>query len=187
MKPISNYDEIKANDGSFSKPTNGGYCVEILAVKEVPLTVDREGKEKGNYLEIEFDICHGDLAGYYAKQHEKWGGEWYAKYYASFKESALGMFKHFTNCIEESNQPYKWDWDEKKLVGKFLGVVLQEEEYTKNNGTVGVRVKVKEIKTIHDIMNGNFKVPQTKKLDASATNTASNWTEVGEDDELPFN
>ena len=187
MKPISNYDEIKASDGEFAKPTNGGYCIEIVGVTDVPLTVGADGKAKGNYLKIDFDICHGELAGYYAKQHERWGGDWYANFMRSYKESALGMFKHFTNCIEESNQPYKWDWDEKKLVGKFLGVVLQEEEYTKNNGTVGVRVKVKEVKTVHDIMNGNFKIPQTKKLDTSATNTAPNWTEVGDDDELPFN
>lgn len=187
MKPIINYDEIKASDGEFAKPTNGGYCVEILAVKEVPLTVDSEGKEKGNYLEIEFDICHGDLAGYYTKQHEKWGGEWKAKYYASFKEKALGMFKHFINCVEESNVGYKWNWDEQTLVGKYIGLILQEEEYRKNDGSVGVSVKAKEAETVHDIMNGNFKVPQTKKLDTSATNTTPNWSTMDVDDELPFN
>lgn len=184
MKPINNYDEIKASDGEFAKPTNGGYCIEIVGVMDVPYD---ENTKKGNYLKIDYDICHGELAGYYAKQHEKFGGDWYANFIRSYKETALGMFKHFTNCIEESNQPYKWDWDEKKLVGKFLGVVLQEEEYTKKDGTVGVRVKVKEVKTIQDIMNGNFKVPQTKKLDTSATNTTPNWSTMDVDDELPFN
>lgn len=184
MKPISNYDEIKASDGEFAKPTNGGYCIEIIGVTDIPYDEDTE---KGNYLKIEYDICHGEFAGYYAKQHEKFGGDWYANFIRSYKDTALGMFKHFTNCIEESNQPYKWDWDEKKLVGKFLGVVLQEEEYTKRDGSVGVRVKVKEVKTVNDIMNGNFKIPQTKKLEASATDTAQKWIDVSVDDELPFN
>lgn len=164
MKPIENYNDVKAQSGDFERPQAGGYCIEILKVEDIPID-PKTGK--GDYLKIFFDICHGDFAGYYTKQHERFGGEYYTSFIKSYKEKALGMFKHFTNCVEESNQPYKWDWNEQGLVGKFLGVTLQEEEYLKNDGSIGTRLRVKDIKTCEDIIEGNFKIPPIKKLPES--------------------
>ena len=134
MRAINNFENVQASTGEFSRPTAGGYCVEILAVKDVPMDANTG---KGDYLKIEYDICYGDFAGYYSKQHERFGGDWFASFIKSYKEKALGMFKHFTNCVEESNAGYKWNWDEKSLVHKYIGVTLQEEEYRKNDGCIG--------------------------------------------------
>ena len=100
------------------------------------------------------------------------------------------MFKHFINCVEESNPGYKWAWDEKSLVHKFVGVVLGEEEYRKTNGDVGVKLVVKDIKTAEQIMNGDFKTPPVKKLVGSAPVSAPNVTNfvpIENFDDLPFN
>ena len=134
MKAINNFENVQATTGEFNKPTAGGYCIEILAVKDVPMN---EQTGKGDYLKIDYDICHGEFAGYYTKQNEKFGGDWFANFIRSYKESAAGMFKHFINCVEESNAGYKWAWDEKSLVHKYVGVVLGEEEYQKRDGSVG--------------------------------------------------
>ena len=187
MKPINNFANVQATTGEFNRPTAGGYCVEILEVKDFPMNAQTG---KGDYLKIDYDICHGEFAGYYTKQNERFGGAWFANFIRSYKESAVGMFKHFINCVEESNKGYKWNWEENSLVGKYVGVVLGEEEYLKNDGTVGVRLTVKEIKTIDQIVNGQFKVPAIKKL-AGTVNTspivsAPKFTELEDDEALPF-
>lgn len=185
MKAINNFENVQASTGEFNKPTAGGYCIEILAVKDVPMN---EQTGKGDYLRIDYDICHGEFAGYYTKQNEKFGGDWFANFIRSYKDSAAGMFKHFINCVEESNAGYKWAWDEKSLVHKYVGVVLGEEEYRKNNGDVGVKLVVKDIKTCDQILKGEFKVPAIKKLvEMASTPSAPNFVTVGDWDDLPFN
>lgn len=187
MKPINNFANVQATTGEFNRPSAGGYCVEILEVKDFPMNAQTG---KGDYLKIDYDICHGEFAGYYTKQNERFGGTWFANFIRSYKESAVGMFKHFINCVEESNKGYKWNWEENSLVGKYVGVVIGEEEYLKSDGTVGVRLAVKEIKTIDQIVNGQFKVPAIKKL-AGTVNTSPivstpKFTELEDDETLPF-
>ena len=68
--------------------------------------------------------------------------------------------------------------------GQFVGLVLGEEEYKKNDGTVGTRLYVKDIKTVEEIRKGDFKVPALKKLPVEDIPT---FTEIaGDDDDLPF-
>lgn len=184
MRAINNFENVQATTGEFSRPTAGGYCIEILAVKDVPMNAQTG---KGDYLKIDYDICHGEFAGYYTKQNEKFGGDWRANFIRSYKENALGMFKHFTNCVEESNTGYKWDWNEKGLEHKYLGVVLGEKEYRKNNGEIGVKLVVKDIKTTEQILKGDFKVPAIKKLaENTSVSSAPNFVEISNDESLPF-
>ena len=35
-------------------------------------------------------------------------------------------------CIEESNEGYEWNWDEKTLKGKKIGVLFGREQYMMN-------------------------------------------------------
>ncbi len=184
MRKIENFETVQATTGEFNKPTAGGYCIEILAVKDVPMNAQTG---KGDYLKIDYDICHGEFAGYYTKQNEKFGGDWFANFIRSYKESAAGMFKHFINCVEESNAGFKWSWDENSLIHKFVGVVLGEEEYRKKDGTIGTKLVVKDIKTINQILKGEFKIPTTKKLvEASPYVTVPNLVELPNDEPLPF-
>lgn len=183
MKAINNYESVQASSGEYAKPKAGGYVVKILDVSDIPLDATTG---KGDYLKIDYDICEGEFAGYYKELNKKFGGDWFANFIKSYKEKALGMFKHFINCVEESNAGFSWDWNEKELIGKKIGVVLQEEEYRKNDGSVGVRLIVQGIKTVKQILDGDFKVPATKKLqEDSQTNSAVVFEEI-DGDELPF-
>jgi hypothetical protein len=161
MKKIENYETVQANSGEFAKPTAGGYICKIVGVEDVPFDGNTQ---KGDYLKIEYDIAEGELKGYYKDAFDKFGGNWWAKFVRSYKESALGMFKHFTSCVEQSNAGYSWDWNEKSLCGKFIGLVLGEEEYEGNDGYVKTRLYVKDVKTVEQIKNGDFKIPALKKL-----------------------
>lgn len=186
MKPINNFDTVQATTGEFKRPTPNGYICKITLADDVPM--DSKEKGKGDYLVIEYDIADGEFKGYYFEQYKKFGGDfWAATMFRSYKEKALGMFKHFTNCVENSNAGYTWAWDEKSLVGKFIGLVLGEEEYEKGDGSVGVRLYVKEVKTVQDIKDGNFKIPELKVLKNIPSAPANNgFTEVDSSDDLPF-
>lgn len=181
MKPINNYDTVQATSGDFARPAPGGYVCEIVRAEDFPF---REETGKGDYLKIEFDFIEGELKGYYEDTYKKfnyWGG----KFVRSYKEKALGMFKHFTNCVEESNEGYAWDWNEHGLVGKKIGVVLGEEEYIANDGGIKTRLEVKAIKTVDEIRKGDFKVPPLKKLKAETSGTVPAVVDETDDD-LPF-
>lgn len=184
MRVIENYDEIKASSGEFERPGNGGYVLEIVAVTDVPYNAQTG---KGDYLRIDYDIAQGDFKGYYTKQNERFGGgKWFANVIKSYKEKALGMFKHFTNCVEESNPGFKWNWREQDLVGCRFGATLQEEEYEKNDGSIGTRLIVKDIKTVKQIMDCDFKVPVTKKLERTVAPVSDFAVLDNSTDDLPF-
>lgn len=182
MKVIENYEAIQASSGEFARPTANGYICKIIDVEDVPMNSKEQGK--GDYLRIEYDIADGDFKGYYAEQYDRWGGTWFASFIRSYKEKALGMFKHFTNCVEQSNAGYEWDWNEKGLIGKYVGLVLGEEEYIAKDGSVKTRLYVKDSKSVEDIKNGNFKIPEIKKVERPA---APEFQVVADtDDDLPF-
>lgn len=182
MKRIENYETVQASTGEFSKPTAGGYICKIINVVDVPLNEQC----KGDYLRIEYDIADGEFKGYYKEQFDRWGGNWNASFIRSYKEKALGMFKHFTNCVEVSNAGFLWDWNEKGLIGKVVGLVLGEEEYQNSAGEIKTKLVVKQVKTVEEIKNGDFKVPAPKKL--TAEKSSDDFTDFVpvDDSELPF-
>ena len=186
MKRIENYETVQASSGEFARPTAGGYICKIIDVEDVPM--DSKEKGKGDYLIIEYDIADGEFKGYYKEQFDKWGGNWYASFIRSYKEKALGMLKHFTNCIEQSNAGYAWDWNEKGLIGKVVGLVLGEEEYKNSMGEIKTKLVVSQIKTVEEIKNGDFKIPAPKKLAVeNSTNSVAGFTPTDDlPDDLPF-
>jgi hypothetical protein len=96
------------------------------------------------------------------------------------------MFKHFTNCIEQTNTGYAWDWNEKGLVGKFVGLVLGEEEYIGNDGGIKTRLYVKDIKTVEQIKSGDFKIPEIKKVKTEMSIDDTGFIPMPNNDDLPF-
>lgn len=159
MKPINNWENVEAQTGDFKKLPAGGYIAVIKAV------ADKADKE---YLEVIYDIAEGEFKGFYGDDFGT-KNPWSHRMIRSYKEKAAGMFKGFTEAVEASNKKYKWDWDESKLVGKLVGIVLGEVEYEKTNGEVGKRLEVRSIKTVQDIKDGNYNVPDVKKLEGSAS------------------
>lgn len=184
MKPInlSNVQEA----GTFKGLTAGGYVCKIVNVEDVP--------EK-EYLYIEYDVAEGEFKDYYKKLQERknfWGGSMYK----SYKEKALPMFKRFCSAVTKSNPGFIFDGgeqnsDEKTLKGKLIGLVLFEEEYIKNNGDIGTRLKVDYETDVEKIRKGDFKVKPLKKLPDDQLPESARATDfmnipADADEELPF-
>ena len=165
MKPISNWNEIAAEgDGMRTRLEAGGYVARITKVVDVP--------EK-EYLKVVYDIAEGPEAGRFATDWGKNPDNDYAHSFArSYKEKARGMFKGFINVVEASNEGYKWDWKEAKLVGKLIGVVLGYEEYMSNRGEIATKLSVRSVVEPAKIRAGEFIVPDVKRYKLKAENAS---------------
>lgn len=142
--------------GNGSRLEAGGYVCVYTSV------TDMEDKE---YLYMEFDIAEGKDKGYY-KELEERAGFWGGKVYRSYKPTALPMFKRMCSAVNKSNPGFVFDGnvnsDESTLVGKKVGIVLAEEEYIGNDGSVKTRLYVAYECNADDIRRDKYSVPAKK-------------------------
>lgn len=183
------YDAAEANaGGEFSKMGAGGYVCRVQAVRTrgqgygglVDYVADKQ------YVKLIFDVDEGEHAGRFSDEY--WAGEdkdWGHTFYLSWKN--LGAFKNAIQCLDESNPGFdayaaadaeQWGL----FIGKQLGLVFGEEEYTANDGTIKTKLTLPRIKSVQDIRDGRFKVPELKKLQASTAAPAA----AANDDDVPF-
>lgn len=159
MKRIENWDSI-VESTSFKRLTSNGYICKILKVEDHP--------EK-EYLKIYFDIFKGDNKGYFKMQYDgdtrkerKWPNA--GTFIRSYKNSAASMFKGFINAIERSNKGYQWNFDEKTLVNKVVGLIIADEQYQNQKGQVRVRNYVAAVCSVETIEKGEYEIPALKEL-----------------------
>lgn len=182
MRKYEGYEQAEAFTGEFETLEPGGYICKILKVQA-------EEKDYGTLLRIGFDIVEGEHEGYYRKrfdqkkQYDK-TAKWPGMYYQTAKQDNLRYFKGFMTSLEASNPGFKWNWDEKKLVGKLFGGIFGEEEYEKTDGSIGTIVKCRFVRSVDSIREGKFKVPEKKRLQNSSPTT--NYISQDIEYELPF-
>lgn len=157
----------------FKNPV-GGFICQIMAVEDVP--------EK-EYLKVFYDIAEAlspeqeEFVGMYTKRKKERDFD-YPSTIVSYKDSSLSFFKGFVTALESSNPKYKFDSDESKMVGLKIGFVIAEEEYEgrDKNGApkIKVRTYVAERHSVQAIKDGDFNVPEFKKLEQATTTKPAN-------------
>lgn len=178
MKNV-NWNDVQ---DEIRRPVPGGYAAKITEV------VDNEDKE---YLLIRWDFAEGEFKGANKETFEAFGF-WPSAFVKSYKQKSLRYFKGFKTAVESSNRNFTFNNDPNTLVGKFMGVVLGEEEYLAKDGSVKTRLYVCEVRSGQAIRDNNFQVPPLKKLDASKQAGASYGSAADyavlddEDADLPF-
>lgn len=159
MKNV-NWDTVQ---DEIRRPVPGGYAAKIVSVE------DNEQKE---YLKIEWDFAEGEFKGVNQETFDAFGF-WPTLLIRSYKEKALRFFKGFKTAVEMSNRNYVFRNDPQSLVGKFMGVVLGEEEYLSKDGEVKTRLYVAEVRSGKSIRDGDYTVPELKKLSPASSATPS--------------
>lgn len=167
MEKPKNWDSVQANTGDYESLKLGAHEVIIKNAYEYT------GMTGNTSLKIEVDIDDKDeQKGFYQKQYDnntnsdkKWPNA--SCKYISLKEddTCLALYKGFTTIIENSNPGYKWNFDEKTLIGKKLCGVYGLEEYKKQDGTIGAATKLVQFRSL-DKLN-EIKIPKVKLLDGS--------------------
>ena len=87
--------------------------------------------------------------------------------YVSLKDEQIAYLKGFITAVEKSNTGFKFDkngtWDQ--LKDKKVAGVFGWEEYTKEDGTIGVATKLLQFRSLEKL--GEIKVPDVKTLDGA--------------------
>lgn len=152
MKKIENWEETEAKGMEDFKPLPiGAYeCIIRRAELYKNPTTEKES------FRVQIDIASGDYKGYFQKRFDTdtrsdkvWDNN--ATRYLAYQGENVAYFKGFITCVENSNPGYKWDWNEEKLAGKKICGVFQYEEYERQDGTKGVKVRLNKFRSLDKI------------------------------------
>ena len=149
MEIIKDFDKVEAKgmDDFRSLPIGAYECVIMDA------RVNHNEQSGKDTFKVSVDIASGEFKDYFKKRYDnntaidrKWDNN--AVRYLAFTGDNVAYFKGFLTVVENSNQGYKWDWDETKLKGKKVCGVFQYEEYEKQDGTKGVKVRLNKFRSL---------------------------------------
>lgn len=192
MKQYKGFESKMTAD--FEQLPVGGYVCKIMNAEVLPV---RNGGERMN---LAIDIDEGDYKGFFTKQYKedtredkKWRGNFnifLPRDDGSEQDTwAKNRFNNLIGCVEDANDGFHWDWDEKKLKGKKIALVFRREEYHKTDGTTGWSVKPFKAISIGNCLDGKWGKYEDKPLSENKR-TSAPVTDLVEDmtaDDLPFN
>lgn len=149
MKVIDNWEEVEAKGmEDFKSLPIGAYECIIREAK-----VYKNPTTKKESFRVQVDIASGEYKGYFQQRYDNntrsdktWDNN--STRYLAFQGENVSYFKGFITCVENSNMGYKWDWDETKLTGKKICGVYQYEEYERQDGTKGVKVRLNKFRSL---------------------------------------
>ena len=152
MKVIENWNEVEAKgmEDFKSLPIGAYECIIRKAEVYKNPTTEKES------FKVQVDIASGEYKGYFQQRYDNntnsdktWDNN--STRYLAFQGDNIAYFKGFITCVENSNPGYKWDWNEEKLTGKKICGVYQYEEYEKQDGTKGVKVRLNKFRSLDKI------------------------------------
>ncbi len=202
MKPTYNGFEAKKANNYTELPPVGAYIAEIKNAEEIDIQMN--GVER-KAIEVFLDIAEGDYKGRYMAvwqdRKERFGDK--VTYNGSFKlippidgddDWRKRVFESNLWCVQESNPGYAWDWDEKKLKGKKVGINLRAKlyEYEKDGEWHNAETtEIGKFETVADVKSGKCKPMRernTRKHENEVASTdGSNFTEVsGKSVDVPW-
>ena len=182
----NNWDNVAPYNGSggFTPLPPGGYVVRIL---DAETKTSASGYE---YLELKIDIAEGEFTNYFKNEYDLNDFD-NAKYKGYFRqgtptdETRTRYFKAAIQAVEDSNQGYIWNWDEKSLIGRVVGCIFREEEW-EYNGYSGIRTSAWRLTAADKIRKGEYNVPKPKTLQkAEPVASVSSFADI-KDDDIPF-
>lgn len=191
MRAFKGYEAKKQGSAREILPA-GGYVAKILNAEE-------KRYDWGDVLLISFDISEGEHSGFFNKDYQentnedkKWRGTYRLNIPKDDGSERDGWTKNTFGgamwAVEESNQGYTWNWDEKSLKGKTVGVLFRNKEWEMNENT-GWTTECCKLESADDIRNGKFRMPKDKPLKNKSTNNSSDFVpniKVDDDEKLPW-
>lgn len=202
MKPTYSGFEAKKASNFIDLPPVGAYAAEIRDVR----LVEADGKtQQRDSIEMMIEITEGEYKGRYMEvytdQKERFGDT--AKYKGVFRlvcplpddeEWRRSKFESSLWCVEQSNgfdnnnKPlYRWDWDEKKLKGKKVGINVRKRLY-RFNGQDRETTEIGQLETIADVKNGKCKPMRDRDTrgNGSGNSDDQNFTDVSREVSVPW-
>lgn len=178
----------------ITKPQNWENVQEFSERKTLPLgayvcrikKASVEETDYGNVLALSFDIEDGEYAGYYADEFKnnpsntkKWKGflrQFLPRNDGSDKDEwTKSSLKGLITSVEKSNLGYTWNWDERTLAGKLIGVIMRNEEW-EYEGKHGWAVRPFRACSVGSVQDGSYYIPKDKPLKKSSESADTSFT-----------
>lgn len=189
MKKYSDVKFEKTGSGRETLPA-GGYVCQILSAKV-------EENDWGSTLVIAHDVCEGDYSGIFKRDYDnndredkKWRGIFRLRLPKDDGTEQDGWKKRTLGntiwALEQSNPGFSFDWDEKKLKGKKIGLIYRNKEWEMGDRH-GWTTEAGAADSINNIRENKFRPLKDKALPVREV-AAPVFTEINDDDEgeLPF-
>lgn len=191
---IKQYDGAKAEKAAIKETLPAGAYVADIKNAEVV------NYDWGEVLLVSFDIAEGDFKGFFANDYRantsdnrKWRGTYRATIpdeKSQYFDNQKRTFNGIMYALEDSNDGYRFDWDETKLKGKKVGVAFRNKEW-EYEGKSGWTTECAFLCDVESVRNGSVKLPKDKPLNSTSSNATSSaaptpTAEVSVDDDFPF-
>ena len=187
---MQDYTSYAKQPTTFDVLPAGGYIAKIVEVDDRAWS----GHSEPAHM-IHMDIAEGEHMGINAaSDKDRWLTYWFAEPMAGSPEWLLSKVGGIQTSLAESNDnvnlsdPHSWK-------GKYVGVVVGDEEAESNSGTVYTRPYVSYICGVERIRKGEnqpggYRIPKLKKL-KSITPKPLSSTEMPDsfsaaEDDIPF-
>lgn len=162
----SNWDNVQAFSDRQKLPVGAYICTIVQA--------NIQNNSYGDQLCVGFDISAGEWAGFYEEdfrqnqlKDKKWKGVlrlWLPKDDGSDKDEwTKSILKGFITAVEESNRGYTWDWDERSLKKKEIGILFRNEEW-EYEGKTGWATRPFRAISVDAVEDGSITIPKDKPL-----------------------
>lgn len=198
-----NWDNVQAYAPKQQLPVGAYVC-------KIKRAVVQQNTNYGDQLCVLFDISDGEYSGFYnddfqrnTHEDKKWKGV--LRQFipvddgSENDERTKSAFKGFVTSVEESNRGYTWNWDERSLAGKEIGIIFRREEW-EYNGKSGWTVRPFRACSVDTVQDGTYTLPKDKPLKNKSTDSytdsynaphypapAAGFTAIDDSDgELPF-
>lgn len=187
--------EAKKSGGYIELPPVGAYVGQILNVKVEP-SFDKTHDQ----LVLMLDIVEGEYTGRYLEQYndakERFPD---TKYKGTLRitvpeeddgEDKAWIRRVFESnlwAIEQSNEGYAWDWDEKKLKNKKVGFSVRKRFYT-YNGKDRETTEIARLESVKEVKDGKVKPMNPRDNRTATTEETDNGgaTDVTGTVDVPF-
>lgn len=192
MKVPAYNKENRKTGGGYTPLPKGNYVCKILAAELVDYKNGRQG------IKISFDIAEGEYKDFYAttyredeREDKKWNGDaiyWLSIPYDGCPAYVQDGWDTFWANVEDSNNGYIFDGNEKTIKNKTFGGIFRIEQ-SEYNGRIYDHVKLYRTRIAQDIRD--LKVtytPKDKLLSPSEVSSDNGFVDVPvtEETDLPF-
>ena len=183
MKAIKGWNDIVATNGGGTLLSPGGYLAKIIRVKD-------KTAETKPYLEVVYDILAEDKKTLLFKEESKdEKNDWkhsFRFYLADESGFGLARYKKLVEAVEGSPQNKGFSYTnkagaEQTLVGKWVGFVVRDRIYTKQDDTDGRSPDLAGCFTTQEILDKSFPESMLEERD-----TRKKAETVAVPDAIPF-
>ena len=189
MKKFNDYDKTQSYSDRPTLP-KGGYVLKIMDARE-------ERSANGLYIKVSCDIAEGEYADFFMgdyRAQDREDKKWHCNFLLNEPKDdgseqdgwTKRRFKTVVEALEESNEGYHWDWDEKKWKGLLIGGLFNIRQYRARNGDVREGTNLKQFCSVEKIRAGKFRLPKDDLLKEAAAPSDQPWLQVPEEGENPF-